>query len=556
MSRDPYRASTGELGRNNDRWDRDRFLYERDREADRYGDVIDRERRFEEDDRFYRGPPSRAPPSRGPAPDRRPPRPWDDDYVYQRRQHVYEDERPAYSPRRPSPPGSSDYGGRRVVFEKEREREVVRSPSPPRLRRPGGPLLRRQSSLDTFDRPRGFHDREEYGPPARREDFRPPVNTPIPLPRSRALPPPRRYAERDYYDEIKVSDPDRYGDDGFHGAERVREKEVVRTRQRSRSRESRRSRAQSSRRSRASSVSSSSSDETTTTTTTKSEYPKKGKTRIPARLVNVRALMDLGYPFTQEGSTIVVQRALGQNNIDDLLKLSEDYNKADEEVSASRSSAGDVIEERHQEVVVYPPQPQQPQVTFAAPPPPPPPMAAPGPPPPPPGWATPAPPPPPVPMAAPGPPPVIVNATPPQQPVYQQAPYEVVNTTTLVRDVSPARTAYTGASYSSYTDSTYTDSTYTDTASTYTAVPPATYGQGPYVMTKPQAGQMVLAERPRHRSRSRHHGELVKAERMPNGELVVFEETVEHVDEGRRGVRLQKDKQGRMSISIPKYPRV
>jgi hypothetical protein len=37
--------------------------------------------------------------------------------------------------------------------------------------------------------------------------------------------------------------------------------------------------------------------------------------------------MDLGYPFTQEGSTIVVQRALGQNNIDDLLKLSEDYNK-------------------------------------------------------------------------------------------------------------------------------------------------------------------------------------------------------------------------------------
>jgi hypothetical protein len=49
---------------------------------------------------------------------------------------------------------------------------------------------------------------------------------------------------------------------------------------------------------------------------------------------------------------------------------------------------------------------------------------------------------------------------------------------------------------------------------------------------------------------------MVKAERMPNGELVVFEETVEHVDEGRRGVRLQKDKQGRMSISIPKYPRV
>lgn len=72
------------------------------------------------------------------------------------------------------------------------------------------------------------------------------------------------------------------------------------------------------------------------------------------------------------------------------------------------------------------------------------------------------------------------------------------------------------------------------------------------------AGPVVLAERSksRHRSRSRHHGDLVRAERMPNGELVLFEETVEHVDEGRRGVRLQKDKQGRMSISIPKYPRV
>jgi len=59
----------------------------------------------------------------------------------------------------------------------------------------------------------------------------------------------------------------------------------------------------------------------------KSEYPKKGKTRIPARLVSKRALEDLGYPFIVEGNTIVVQKALGQDNIDDLLKLSEDYKK-------------------------------------------------------------------------------------------------------------------------------------------------------------------------------------------------------------------------------------
>ncbi|KAJ9136678.1 hypothetical protein NKR23_g9579 [Pleurostoma richardsiae] len=61
----------------------------------------------------------------------------------------------------------------------------------------------------------------------------------------------------------------------------------------------------------------------------KDEYPKKGKTRIPEKLVSKRALIDLGYPFVQEGSTIIVLKALGQENIDDLLKLSEDYKKAE-----------------------------------------------------------------------------------------------------------------------------------------------------------------------------------------------------------------------------------
>lgn len=32
------------------------------------------------------------------------------------------------------------------------------------------------------------------------------------------------------------------------------------------------------------------------------EYPKKGKTRIPTRLVSKRALIDLGYPFVEEAS--------------------------------------------------------------------------------------------------------------------------------------------------------------------------------------------------------------------------------------------------------------
>lgn len=171
-------------------------------------------------------------------------------------------------------------------------------------------MLRRQSSLDTYDRrPRVFQEREEYGPPARRADYRPPPNMPIPLPRSKALPPPRMYAERE--DDIQVSDPHRYGDEDFHAyppeKERITEREIVHTRRRERSRDSesrvsRRTRSTRRSRSRSSSSSSSSSSSGGTSLTAKSEYPKKGKTRIPARLVSKRALIDLGYPFVEEVS--------------------------------------------------------------------------------------------------------------------------------------------------------------------------------------------------------------------------------------------------------------
>lgn len=294
-----YRSSAAELGRP-DRWDRDRFAYERDREQDRFGD----RERVEERDTFY---------SRGGGPggarvretsvdarfERRASRPYDDDpYGRDRR---YADPGPRY---RQSPPPEFE---RRVVIEKEREREY-RSPSP--VRRPGA-LLRRQSSLDTFDRRPRFHEREEYGPPARRDDYRPEPYVPIavPLPRSRALPPPRVFAERDYED-IRISEPDRYGDEDFHNyPERIREREIVRERRvgdRSGSRASRaRTHHGSSVRSssRSSATTSTSSGSTRTTTTAKSEYPKKGKTRIPVRLVSKRALIDLQYPFEEEVST-------------------------------------------------------------------------------------------------------------------------------------------------------------------------------------------------------------------------------------------------------------
>lgn len=278
-----------------ERWDKDRFLAERDRERDR----------IEERDR------QRVPAglTREISPDRperraissRPP--WEDDPRRPRR--FVDDDSPRFMR---SPPVEIERDiERRLVIDKEKE---YRNPSPPR--RPGM-LLRRQSSLDTFDRRplARFHEKEEYGPPARRADYRPEPYQPIPLPRSRRLPPPRIYAERDY-DEIKISEPDRYGDEDFHGIpERLREREIEREIIRSKRRRSgsRTSKAHTHRSSRSShrsssrtstSSSSSSSSSGGTTVTVKSEYPKKGKTRIPARLVAASALIDLGYPFVQE----------------------------------------------------------------------------------------------------------------------------------------------------------------------------------------------------------------------------------------------------------------
>lgn len=291
-------------------WDRERFLYERDR--DRYGD----ERvRYEEEDRYAR--PSRH---RGDSVDdryeRRTSRPHDDEIVIRDSRRVYYDDEPPRSARHRSPPPELERERerereRRVVIERERFRSPARSPSPPA--RPA--FLRRQSSLDTFDRRPKFMEKEErYGPPARREDFRPRPYEPIPLPRTRALPPPRRFADREYYDEIRVSDPDYYGDEEYRSyPERVREREVVRTRKRDhspattvrsgRSRSHKTSTVRSHSRTSSGTSTSSASSSGGTTVTVKSEYPKKGKTRIPARLVSKRALIDLGYPFIEEVRT-------------------------------------------------------------------------------------------------------------------------------------------------------------------------------------------------------------------------------------------------------------
>lgn len=309
----PFRGGRG--GGEGERWDRERFAIERDRA--RFTGGGERERFEERDTRFTaRGPYGGSQVRERSVDDvyeRRGPRGVEEDRFERR---TYYDDEPRYEPER----RAGRERGQSITIEKERERERFYSPSPPPRGGRGGParpaFLRRQSSLDTFDRKPLTRfippAREEYGPPARYlPEVRPPPLTPIPLPRSRGLPPPRRFAERDYYDEIDVAEPDFYGDDNYRGApERIREREIIRRRRRSRSKESRRSesrRSHSVRESvrgsvkgsvRSESISSSSSSETEVSV--RSEFPKKGKTRMPARLVSKKAIADLGYPFEEE----------------------------------------------------------------------------------------------------------------------------------------------------------------------------------------------------------------------------------------------------------------
>ncbi|KAI1380488.1 hypothetical protein F4677DRAFT_261331 [Hypoxylon crocopeplum] len=528
-----YRRSDDDLAYGEsygERWDRNRFTVESDR--NRQGAERDH---IEEHDRVYsRGPGGRI---RETSVDerfeRRPPRPWDDPP----REKRYYDEAPRF--RRSPPPELPSELERRLVIDRERDRErEIRPPSPPR--RPGQ-LLRRQSSLDIFDRrpPPRFYEKDEYGPPPHRGDYRPEPYKPIPLPRSRALPPPRIYAEREY-DEIKISEPDRFGDDEYHAyPERVREKEIVKSRRRRDSSASRNKHRGGSVRSRsisrASTVSDDSSSSGGTSVTVKSvksiksvksEYPKKGKTRIPARLVSKRVLIELSYPFVEEGNVIVVQKALGQQNIDDLLKLSEDYKKAEREVAAARSSAGGLVEDRREEIFTIPP----------------PPLAAP-------------------------PPPSVMHTMAPVAPA-PPAPVEVVKET-FIRETSPTRSTRSRRSHS------------TSTTRTPLIIEPREYSEevpiGPLALVndrrrsdKEMEMEIARLEAERgllrgdrhhhHHSHSRHRShshstnrELVAAERLPTGELVLYEEQVERIEEPRRGVRIEKDKKGRMSISVPKY---
>lgn len=224
MSRyDDYRSSTGTLDSRDryDRYSRGPPVMERERPRVREEERF--ESRLRDEDRY--GPPARAP-------------------------RYYEEEHLSH-------PSAS---GPLVAPDRRRRRDESPSFTAPRL-------IRRQSSLDTFDRiPRRKMEAFE----ARDRAPRMPHVPPPPAQR----PSPGRYREREVYEDIRIAEPDYYGDEEFR---EFGDRERM---------DHRRRRSSSGARHRHE----------------EKPYPRKGKTRIPRKWVHVHAILDLGYSFKEEVS--------------------------------------------------------------------------------------------------------------------------------------------------------------------------------------------------------------------------------------------------------------
>ena len=103
----------------------------------------------------------------------------------------------------------------------------------------------------------------------------------MPGPGRRRRSPPRY--ERDFED-IRIAEPDYYGDEEFRG---YKEREVSTVRRR---------------RGGAEPEFEEKSEERESFEVEEEPFPRKGKTRMPGRLVNKRAVIELGYPFEEEVS--------------------------------------------------------------------------------------------------------------------------------------------------------------------------------------------------------------------------------------------------------------
>ena len=247
-----------------ERWDRSRF-----EAASRGPPVMERDR-YEED---HYSRPSHRDHSNDRYSRRSPPR-------YEEKDRYYYEEKERYGPPAPYRPQKGPgryydedpeggYEGAMVPSrggERDLEIDIRRTSNAGRApQRPARPtFVRRQSSLDTYDR----KPMPRYGDRVREETIIIPTG-----PRRRS--PPRYEREREYED-IRVAEPDYYGDEEFHG---YREREISRVRRTGRDNE----------------IVEEKREEIVERT-----FPKRGKTRMPMRLVNRRAVIELGYSFEEE----------------------------------------------------------------------------------------------------------------------------------------------------------------------------------------------------------------------------------------------------------------
>ncbi|OKL57110.1 hypothetical protein UA08_07522 [Talaromyces atroroseus] len=302
------RSTTDSYASGGGRWDTERFTRERD-------------------ERMYRGPaPPPAPLVRERSRSRSRPPPFSerrhrgsDRFVDDRFERRVVEEEDIYGP-----PGrrrdhrhveeEDDFyaarGSGPLIHRREHHDDSFR---PPRL-------LRRQSSLDTFDRQ-----------PARRIERAPPIRGVRRGPSQRRRPSGGRFVERDEYEEIDIAEPDIYGDEEFrHFRERdrphlvreelVKEKIVEKDK----------------------------------------PYPRKGKTKMPKRLVHPRAVQELGYPYIEEERVIIIQRALSKELIDEVVSLSREIRRRSDNVVYRRyESPSPSVREREfvERVVVASPSP-------------------------------------------------------------------------------------------------------------------------------------------------------------------------------------------------------
>lgn len=281
------------------RWDPERFSRERERaERFRCPPVVEQDR-FEEHDRFqFRGGPSGGAWKRDSSADGFSYRGGGGGRgdIVEERDRFFTEERYGPPARQPGggPHGYYEDGyesmeaspsrGQMVPFEGRRRQSITaeRGYLPPARWTPPRPgIIRRQSSLDTFDRK----------PMLRYGDRIPNPPETIVIPASaggRRRRSPPRYVERDYAEEIRIAEPDYYGDDDFRG---YKEREVETVRRRKSGTE----------------IDYKVEEGFQVELEPERPFPRKGKTRMPKRLVSKRAIIELGYPFEEEVHTLLLR---------------------------------------------------------------------------------------------------------------------------------------------------------------------------------------------------------------------------------------------------------